>query len=78
MEKLLGYKLEVKVREHFMFYMRQYMRESASVLCSYFDMEIKISELQRLNDDCKGSTESYKKLSSVFGCAKFGIVERKL
>lgn len=55
MEKLLGYKPEVEVEEHFMRCMQRYMKGSALILRLYFSMELKIAELQRLNDDYKGS-----------------------
>ena len=52
------------------------MKESASILRSYFSMELKIAQLQYLNDNCKGFAESCKKLSSKLKGARSGIVER--
>lgn len=52
------------------------MKESASILHLYFSMELKIAELQYLNDNCKGFAESCKKLSSELEGARSGIVER--
>lgn len=68
-EKLIGYKPEAEVREPFMCCMQGYIKESSLILCSYFSMELKVGELQRLNDNYKGFAESCKKLSSESECA---------
>lgn len=75
-EKLLGYKPEAEVREPFMCCMQRYIKESSLILCSYFSMELKVGELQRLNDNYKGFAESCKKLSSESECARSSIVKR--
>lgn len=74
-EKLLGYKPNEKMEEHFMRCMQRYMKESASILRSYFNIELKIAELQRSNDNYKGFLKSCKKLSSKLEGARSGIVD---
>ena len=76
MEKLIGYKPNEKMEEHFMRCMQRYMKESASILRSYFSIELKIAELQFSNDNYKGFAKSCKKLSSELEGAISGIVER--
>lgn len=56
--------------------MQRYMKESSSILCSYFNIELNIVELQHLNDNCKGFADSRKKLSSELEGARSVIVER--
>lgn len=56
--------------------MQRYIKESSLILCSYFSMELKVGELQRLNDNYKGFAESCKKLSSESECARSSIVKR--
>lgn len=51
------------------------MKESASILRLYFNIELKIAELQRSNDNYKGFLKSCKKLSSKLEGARSGIVD---
>lgn len=48
------------------------MKESATVLSTYFGTKLKVAELEHLNDGYKGSAKAHKKLES----AKVSIVEK--
>lgn len=48
------------------------MKENTLIFLLYFSIELKITELQHLNDNYKGSAKSYNKLE----CTKSGILER--
>lgn len=77
-EKLLGYKPDPEVGEYFVRFMQRYMKESATVLRTYFGMELKVAELEHLNDGYKGYAEDHKKLSLQLESAKADILEKNL